>query len=196
MEISAIELERRRKISESKKGRKRPDVSERNRQLGIRPPRKAMTDAERERLSQAKTTHGHGRKRGEGRQGTPTYYIWGSMVQRCTNPKNKDYPQYGGRGITVCERWRDFANFLADMGEKPQGRSIDRIDVNGSYELANCRWATPTEQGRNQRKCKLTDADVAWIRANPQLTVAALAEKYAVGKTTIVRVRRREGRFA
>lgn len=73
------------------------------------------------------------------------------MLARCTNGKNRRYKDYGGRGIGVCERWYDFANFLADMGEKPKGYSLDRIDVNGDYEPGNCRWATATEQARNKR---------------------------------------------
>ncbi|MET7347444.1 hypothetical protein [Streptomyces mirabilis] len=87
-----------------------------------------------------------------GMSDSPTYSTWESMIQRCTNPRCKDYADYGGRGITVCQRWRTFENFLADMGVKPEGRSIDRIDNDGSYEPGNCRWATLSEQNSNQRR--------------------------------------------
>ena len=79
------------------------------------------------------------------------YQSWASMIQRCYNPKSKAYKNYGGRGITVCERWRSFTSFYADMGERPEGRSIHRIDVNGNYEPGNCKWATASEQSRHQR---------------------------------------------
>ena len=85
-----------------------------------------------------------------------TYKSWACMIQRCTNPKNTRYRFYGARGITVCERWKDFANFLADMGERPAGSySIDRIDPCGNYEPTNCRWATQLEQMQNTSKPRL-----------------------------------------
>jgi len=83
----------------------------------------------------------------------PEHNAWNGMKQRCSNPKNKRYPIYGGRGITVCQRWRDsFEAFYADMGPRPSdGHSIDRINPDGNYEPGNCRWATLEEQANNKR---------------------------------------------
>ena len=83
---------------------------------------------------------------------TKTYKSWDCMKQRCLNPNSPNYYNYGGRGITVCKEWvDDFRNFLRDMGERPEGTTIDRIDVNDDYNSYNCRWATPQEQRGNRR---------------------------------------------
>lgn len=93
-------------------------------------------------------SHGHTR----GRQPTPTYRAWVNMNTRCSNPGSTQFKFYGQRGISVCERWASFENFLSDVGERPTPKhSLDRIDPNGNYEPANCRWVTHTTQCRNRR---------------------------------------------
>lgn len=92
----------------------------------------------------------HGIFVGRGNKTTPEYRSWTAMLHRCTNSKHMSYHRYGGRGIMVCERWKEFANFLADMGLRPMGKSLDRINNDGNYEPGNCRWATPKEQQANR----------------------------------------------
>lgn len=86
-----------------------------------------------------------------GKRHSAEYTVWAGMIQRCTNPNSPSYPRYGGRGITVCDRWRDSANFLADMGPRPEGTSLERIDNSGGYSPNNCKWATDEEQRANKQ---------------------------------------------
>lgn len=86
-----------------------------------------------------------------GHYGSRTYRTWNMMLQRCLNKKNDHYADYGGRGISVCERWRKFENFLEDMGKRPKDTTLDRVDNSKGYFLENCRWASQKEQTRNRR---------------------------------------------
>jgi hypothetical protein len=131
-------------------------------------------------------THWPDCPRKHGKAGTATWKSWQGMLNRCRNANMKCYPKYGGRGIEVCERWHVFENFLADMGERPNGMTLDRIDGNGNYEPNNCRWATYSQQNRNKR-------DSVWIFFNGDIrTLDEISSITGVPRSTIdTRMRRR-----
>ena len=111
---------------------------------------------------------------------TRAYTVWNAMRQRCENPKSKYFPYYGGRGIKICERWKLFANFFADMGEPETGMTLDRFpDQDGNYEAANCRWATRKEQQNNLRSNRKYSF---W---GHQRTIAEIAELVEIPRNTI-----------
>lgn len=125
---------------------------------------------------------------------TPTYRSWVSLKTRCFNPKEPGYERYGGRGITVTKRWlgkRGFEHFLSDMGERPPGTSIDRINGNGNYNKRNCRWATRAEQSANTSTAKLTFAKVIDIRRRLQTSesIKAIAARFKVSPNRIYLIR-------
>jgi DNA-binding XRE family transcriptional regulator len=135
------------------------------------------------------TQHGHN-KRG---QKTATYNAWANMLRRCTTPSHPSFPDYGGRGIGVCDRWRVYANFLADVGERPSPElSLDRIDNEGHYEPGNIRWTTRSVQNRNTRYVKLTADLVQEIhgRCEHGESQKSVAQRMGVDPSTISDIRR------
>lgn len=108
------------------------------------------------------------------------------MRQRCNNPNSDKFQWYGGRGIKICKRWDSYADFLADMGERPAGMTLDRINNDGNYEPGNCRWATQLDQTRKQEKNVLSESLAAQLRQDRAtgMSYQALGDKYGVNKTT------------
>lgn len=142
------------------------------------------TGAHREKSSAAHSTHGHA---GKVFGLSATYNSWTAMKSRCNKPSHQAYANYGGRGITVCERWSSFENFLGDMGARPDGRTLDRIDGNRGYEPENCRWATPAQQTRGARHIKLNVELVHEIHGRSQHGEPndSIARRIGVSVTTI-----------
>jgi DNA-binding CsgD family transcriptional regulator len=112
------------------------------------------------------------------------------MCDRCLNERHADYKDYGGRGIAVCEPWLRFENFLADMGLRPSGMWLDRINNEGNYELGNCRWTTPAQSQQNRRSTKITAAQAREIRLLHRrgYTQAELAKEFHINQSTVSRI--------
>lgn len=120
-----------------------------------------------------------GSRRTHGMTGTTTYVVWCRMRSRCLIESDAAYPNYGGRGITICDRWRSFENFFADMGERPDGLTIERRDNNSGYSPDNCYWATRSQQSRNKRSNVLLTCNG---RSQP---LAAWAEEIGINDATL-----------
>lgn len=118
--------------------------------------------------------------------GTQTHRSWKEMRQRCLNKNSDKWRWYGGRGISICDRWSLFENFLEDMGERPEGMTLDRIDNDGPYSPDNCRWLPQIEQTRRQEKNKLSLELADSLREDRKagMSFRALGDKYGVSSTT------------
>lgn len=144
--------------------------------------------AERSRLASVK----------HGKTNTREFSTWTDIQTRCYNPNSTGYADYGGRGITVCDRWREsFANFLADMGERPEGMTIERENNDGPYSPDNCRWATRTEQARNKRNSvRVGGKSLAELAAVAGITPSGMWTRLKKGKTpNLLRPSKRAGRI-
>lgn len=146
-------------------------------------------------IGKANATHGATR----GRDRTPTYSSWRSMRERVLSETHHAQERYSGKGVEICDRWihgedglTGFECFLADMGPRPKGHSIDRIDTNGHYEPSNCRWATPALQARNAVDNKMSGLDVGVLRsmaANDNASLAELSVKFGISKQHVWKIK-------
>lgn len=127
-----------------------------------------------------KFTHGHA-----GNIHSPTYRSWRMMRARCLYPSHRNYKDYGARGITFCDRWNSFENFLADMGKRPEGMNLDRIDTNGNYKPSNCRWTDEKTQQRNR-----TNNLYVMVNGTSRLLIEWCEENDVKYSSVISRVRR------
>lgn len=127
-------------------------------------------------------THGHARK-----PQSATYQTWLNMRRRCLDCRNQDFARYGARGVTICDRWSSFDNFLADMGTKPDGMTLDRIDNDGNYEPGNCRWSTVLHQNQNRSSVRLCALSAVLIRymARRRNSIRRIAEAFDVNSGTV-----------
>ena len=133
-------------------------------------------------------THGHARREGK----TATYRVWCAMHNRCNDPASIRFQEYGGRGIVVCQEWNEFQSFLGDMGERPSPRhSIDRINNDGNYEPANCRWATSVEQANNKRTTTMLTVNGKTMPVMEWVRELGFSPPRAAG--TLIRQRARRG---
>ncbi len=126
--------------------------------------------------AEASKIHGH-----TANKGSLTYRSWSKMIQRCRNPQNDRWKDYGGRGIQVCARWQTFEHFLSDMGVRPPGKSLDRYpNKDGNYEPGNTRWATPKEQSNNTRN------NIVLTFLGKTQTISEWAEELGMAKTVLM----------
>lgn len=142
----------------------------------------------RDRVAERNTKHGL--------RGTPEYSSWIAMKRRCESPTDKDYPKYGGRGVTVCKEWSvSFLDFLSHIGPRPKGTTLDRINSNIGYEPGNVRWATSIEQGRNRRNTRQWVIKGQFFESIKDAATAFSVSEHTIWRWTYGEYDRRRGTF-